>query len=206
MSDAVPAKPPEPKPKSNPVVRACVDYAGAAAFLLGYLVTHDVVKASWFLVVGSAAALVVGFVAEKRIAPIPLLSGGAALVFGTLTLVFHDDRFVKMKPTVLNLAFAAALLGGYAIGKSPIKIMMGDALTLSEGAWRRLTLRYGLFFLVLAIANEAVWRTQPAGLWVWFKFPGMAVLTLLFSFSQIPGILKDAQAMEAAVTVVETQD
>ena len=194
------------KPKSNPLVRACVDYAGAAAFLVGYLVTRDVVKASWWLVAGSAAALAVGFIAEKRIAPIPLLSGGAALVFGTLTLVFHDDRFVKMKPTAINLAFAAALLAGYALGKSPVKILMGEALTLSEAAWRRLTLRYGLFFLALALLNEAVWRTQPAGLWVWFKFPGMAVLTLLFSFTQIPGIMKDAQAMEAAASLVETQD
>jgi intracellular septation protein len=194
------------KPKSNPLVRACVDYAGAAAFLVGYLITHDVVRASWWLVVGSAAALAVGFVMERRIAPIPLLSGGAALVFGTLTLVFHDDRFVKMKPTAINLAFAAALLGGYAMGKSPIKILMGEALALSEAAWRRLTFRYGLFFLVLAILNEAVWRTQPAGTWVLFKFPGMAVLTLLFSFSQIPGIMKDAAATEAAARTVETQD
>jgi intracellular septation protein len=194
------------KPKSNPLVRACVDYAGAAAFLVGYLVTRDVVKASWWLVVGSALALAVGFVVEKRIAPIPLLAGGAALVFGTLTLVFHDDRFVKMKPTAVNLAFAAALLGGYAIGKSPIKILMGEALTLSEAGWRKLTLHYGLFFLLLAVANEAVWRTQPAATWVLFKFPGIAVLTLLFSFTQIPGIMKDAAAMEAAARAVEIQD
>jgi intracellular septation protein len=194
------------KPKSNPLVRACVDYAGAAAFLAGYLVTHDVVKASWWLVVGSAAALAVGFVVEKRIAPIPLLSGGAALVFGTLTLVFHDKHFLFIKPTALNLAFAVALLGGLAIGKSPIKILMGEALKLSEPAWRRLTLHYGLFFLALALLNEAVWRTQPEKVWVLVKFPGMTVLTLLFSFTQIPGIMKDAAAMEAAASIVETQD
>jgi intracellular septation protein len=193
------------KPKPNPVVRACVDYAGAAAFLVGFLVTRDVVQASWWLVVGSAVALLVGFVVERRVAFIPLLAGGAALVFGTLTLVFHDDRFVKMKPTALNLAFAVALLGGYAMGKSPVKMLMGDALALSEAGWRRLTFRYGLFFLALAVLNEAVWRTQPAATWVWFKFPGLAVLTVLFSFSQIPGILKDAKALEAAAKAAETQ-
>ncbi|HTI68103.1 MAG TPA: septation protein IspZ [Caulobacteraceae bacterium] len=200
MTDAAPGR-----PKPNPLVRACVDYAGAAAFLVGFLVTRNVVQASWWLVVGSAAALLVGFVVEKRVAFIPLLAGGAALVFGTLTVVFHDDRFVKMKPTALNLAFAVALLGGYAMGKSPVKLLMGEALSLSEAGWRRLTLRYGLFFLALAILNEAVWRTQPAATWVWFKFPGLAVLTLLFSFSQIPAILKDAKAMEAAARAVETQ-
>ncbi|HTK36289.1 MAG TPA: septation protein IspZ [Caulobacteraceae bacterium] len=193
------------KPKSNPLVRACVDYAGAAAFLVGYLVTRDVVKASWWLVAGSAAALAAGFLVERRIAAIPLLAGGAALVFGTLTLVFHDKYFLFIKPTALNLAFAAALLGGFAIGKSPIKILMGEALKLSEAGWRRLTLRYGLFFLALAILNEAVWRTQPEKLWVIFKFPGMTVLTLLFSFSQVPGIMKDAAAMEAAARTAEPE-
>ena len=205
MAEDVPSNPAPPAPKSNPIVRACVDYAGAAAFLIGYLITRDVVKASWWLVVGSAAALMVGFVAERRIAPIPLLSGGAALVFGTLTLVFHDKYFLFIKPTALNLAFAVALLGGFAIGKSPIRILMGEALKLSDGAWRRLTLRYGLFFLAMALLNEAVWRTQPEKVWVLFKFPGMTVLTLLFSFTQIPGILKDAAATEDAVTMVETQ-
>jgi intracellular septation protein len=194
------------KRKSNPLTRACVDYGGAAAFLVGWLITRDVVQATWWLVAGSALALAVGFAAERRIAPIPLLAGGAALVFGALTLVFHDDRFVKMKPTAINLAFAVMLLGGYAMGKSPVKVLMGEAMTLSEPAWRRLSLRYGLFFLALAAANEAVWRTQSPAVWVWFKFPGMAVLTVLFSFSQIPGILKDAQAMEAAARTVETQD
>ena len=193
---------PTPAPRrSNPLVRACVDYAGAAAFLAGFLVTHNVVQASWWLVVGSALALAVGLVVERRIAPIPLLAGGAALVFGTLTLVFHDDRFVKMKPTAINLAFAAALLGGYAMGKSPVKLLMGEALTLSEAAWRRLTLRYGLFFLVAGLLNEAIWRTQPSAVWVWFKFPGLAVLTVLFSFTQVPTIMKDVKDAEAAAAI-----
>jgi len=203
MSDQGPQPP--SKPPSNPVVRATVDYAGAAAFLVGFLVTHDVVQASWWLVVGSALALLAGFLVERRVALIPLIAGGAALVFGTLTVVLHDDTFVKMKPTALNLAFAAALLGGYAIGKSPVKLLMGEALTLSEAGWRRLTLRYGLFFLAMAVLNEVIWRTQPSATWVLFKFPGLAVLTVLFSFSQVPGILKDAKAMEAAAKAAEVQ-
>ena len=197
---------PATKPNANPWVRACVDYGGAAAFLVGFLVTRNVVQASWWLVVGSALAFAVGFVVERRIAPIPLLAGGAALFFGTLTVVFKDERFVMMKPTAINLAFGVALLGGYAMGKSPIKLLMGEALAMSEAGWRRLSLRYGLFFLVLAILNEVVWRTQPAETWVWFKFPGLAVLTVLFSFSQVPAMLKDHKAMEAALRASETQD
>ena len=196
---------PAAKPKSNPLVRACVDYGGAAAFLAGYLVTRNVLQASWWLVVGSALALLVGFVVERRVAFIPLLAGGAALLFGTLALVLHDDRLVRMKPTAVNLAFAVVLIGGYALGKSPVKLLMGEAIALSEAGWRRLTLRYGLFFLVMAVLNEVIWRTQPDATWVLFKFPGLAILTVLFSFSQIPGMLKDAKAMEAAARVVETQ-
>jgi intracellular septation protein len=195
-----------PEKKSNPLVRACVDYAGAAAFLAGFLITHNVVQASWWLVAGSGVSFLIGFVVERRIAPIPLLAGGVALVFGVLTVVFKDPRFIMVKPTVINLAFAGALLGGYALGKSPIKLLMGEAMALSEAGWRRLTLRYGLFFLALALLNEAVWRTQPEQTWVWFKFPGLAVLTILFSFSQVPGMLKDAKAMEAAARAAETQD
>ena len=197
MSDPTPAT-----RRSSPLVRAVVDYAGAAAFLAGFLVTHDVVRASWWLVAGSAAALALGLVVERRIAPIPLLAGGAALVFGALTLVFHDDRFVKMKPTAINLAFGATLLGGYVMGKSPVKLLMGDALSLTEAAWRRLTLRYGLFFLACAVLNEAIWRTQPASTWVWFKFPGLAIVTVLFSFTQVPAIMKGAKEAEAAAAAV----
>jgi intracellular septation protein len=205
MTEAPPAPAHKPPEKSRAWVRACVDYGGAAAFLVGFLLTRDVLKASWWLVVGSGLALAVGFVVEKRVAFIPLLAGGAALVFGSLALFFHDERLVFIKPTALNLAFAVALIGGYALGKSPVKLIMGDAISLSEATWRKLTLRYGLFFLAMAILNEAVWRTQPKALWVWFKFPGLAVLTLLFSFSQIPAILKDAKAQEAAAKAVETQ-
>jgi intracellular septation protein len=197
---------PAAEKKPNALVRACVDYAGAAAFLAGFLITRNVIQASWWLVAGSAVAFVIGFVFERRIAPIPLLAGGVALVFGVLTVVFKDQRFIMIKPTVINLAFAVVLLGGYAMGKSPIKLLMGEAMALPEAGWRRLTLRYGLFFLTLALLNEAVWRTQPAETWVWFKFPGLAILTVLFSFSQVPGMLKDAKAMEAAARAAETQD
>lgn len=200
------AEPATAEKKSNPLVRACVDYAGAAAFLIGFLATRDVIQASWWLVGGSAVALAVGFVVERRIAAIPLLAGGMALVFGVLTVVFKDPRFIMVKPTVINALFGLGLLGGHALGKSPIKLLMGDALTLSEAGWRQLTIRYGVFFLALAALNEVIWRTQPAETWVWFKFPGLAILTVIFSFSQVPGMLKDARAMEAAARAAETQD
>ncbi len=176
--------------KTHRRVRAFVDYFGPLCFLLGFLITRDVVQATGALVAGSAVALVVGFVVEKRIAPMPLVAGGAALLFGGLTLVFKDPRFIYVKPTVINLGFAAFLLGGMLIRRNPLKALLGEAIRLPDAAWRTLTLRYGIFFLLVAGANEIVWRTQPEAVWVAWRFPGLQLLALAFSFTQIPLMMK----------------
>ena len=192
--------PDTPTPAPAPWVRMVVDYCGPAAFMLGFFLTHNMLQASGALVVGSLIGVAVGFVMEKRVAPLPLIWAGTAIVFGTLTLVFHDVRIVKMKTTLIDAAL------GLAIGKSPIKILMGDTLTLSEASWRKLTLRFGLFFLLMAAANEIIWRTQPDAIWVMFRFPGLLVLSLLFSATQIPVMMKDGKLSAAAVSVAETQE
>ncbi len=196
---------PEAK-KPNLMLRAAVDYAGPLAFLIGFLVTRNILQATWALVAVSAAALLAGFAIERRIAPMPLITGGAALVFGLLTLFFHNPVILKMKPTAINLGLGGVLLVGLKLGKNPLKMLMGDALQLSEAGWRRLTLRYGVFFLGVAVLNEVIWRTQSDATWVWFKMPGLPLLALIFSATQVPGMLKDAKAMEIALKVAETQD
>ena len=177
--------------------------------MAGYLATHNMLSATFALVAVSAAALLFALVVERRIAPSPLIWGGAALVFGVLTLVFHDVRIVKMKTTIIDAGLGILMLGGAAMGKSPIKLLMGQALNLSERAWRGLSLRFGAFFLVLAAANEIIWRTQPDAVWVLFRFPGLLILSLLFSASQIPSMMKEAhasEASEAALRVAESQE
>ena len=197
----------EPSDKRGHGVRAAVDYGGLAAFLAAFLFMRFVqgapssaalLGATWWLVAGSAAALAVGLVFERRLAPLPLFAGLAALVFGGLALVFHDPRFIKIKPTVTNTVFACVMLGGVALGKNPLKALFSTAINLSPAVWRRLTIRYGVFFLAMAALNEAVWRTQPDSVWVLFKFPGMEVLILLFSASQVPMMMKDMKAIETA--------
>ena len=187
-------------------VRMVVDYAGLAGLAVGYLLTHNLLTATFAFVVVSLAAVLVGFVVERRVAPLPLLFSIMALVFGVATLVFHDARIIKMKTTVLDGALGTALIVGFGLGRSPVKLLLGSTLQLSEAAWRRLTLRYGLFFLALAVANEVIWRTQTDATWVLFRMPGMLVLSLLFSATQIPGMMKDASAVEAAVRLSEPQE
>jgi intracellular septation protein len=180
--------------KTKALIRSGVDYAGPLAFLVGYLVTRDMLSATWALVGASAIALAVGYGVERRIAPMPLFAGLAALIFGGLTLYFDDPRFVKIKPTVINTILGLTMLGGLALKRNPLKALMGEALKLSDAAWRTLSFRYGLFFLCVAVLNEAVWRTQPESTWVWFRMPGLQILSLVFSLTQLPLMMKHIQA------------
>jgi len=183
-------------PKTHQVVRAFVDYGAPLAFLLTFLATRSALAATWGLVGGAAVALTVGFILERRIAPMPLVAGVAALIFGALTLIFHNPVFIKIKPTALNLGFAGFLLGGTAIGRNPLKALLGEALQMPDAVWRTLTVRYGVFFLCMAGLNEVVWRTQPEATWVWFRFPGLQLLALAFALSQAPLMMKYANPSE----------
>jgi intracellular septation protein len=187
------------------LLRLAIDYSGAAAFVIGYFITKDFQKATWCLVAVSALALAAGFITERRVAPLPLIYGGAALVFGALTLIFHDPRFVKMKTTFVDLALGVAMLVGLYMGKSPIKLLVGESLKMSDDGWKKLTLRFGIFFICLALLNEVVWRTQPDKIWVLFRMPGLLIISFLFSFTQIPMMMKDAKALEAAAATMDTQ-
>lgn len=196
---------PQPR-RVGPWTRMAIDYLGPLALLLTVLVTHDMLKATWAMVIASAVALAASYALERRIAPMPLIFGIVALVFGGIALFFHDPRIVKMKTTVINAALGIGILVGFFMGKSPLKLLLGEALKMTEDGWRKLTWRYGLFFLFLAALNELVWRTQSDKFWATFHFLGSLGLTLLFSFSQMPLMLKDRAALDAAAALAETQE
>jgi intracellular septation protein len=183
-----------------------IDYLGPLALLCTVLITHDMLRATWAMVIGSSVALIAGFALERRVAPMPLIFGIAALVFGVVALVFHDPRIVKMKTTVINIALGIGLLTGYFMNRSPLKLLLGETLKMTETGWRTLTWRYGAFFLFLAALNEIVWRTQSDRFWATFHFLGSLALTLIFSFSQMPLMLKDRAALDAAAALAETQE
>ena len=198
-------------PSARKWVRGVVDYGGLASFLVAFAYlratgtaqSEALMEATWALVAGSAVALLIGFIVERRIAPFTQIGGAAALIIRTLTLVFHDPRLLKIKPTVMNSAFGVILLAGLVLKKNPLKLLMGESLQMPDEGWRKLTLHYGLFFLALAALNEAVWRTQPDDIWVVFRFPGILILTVLFSFAQVPLMMKYAKTDEPPPPHVE---
>ena len=116
----------------------------------------------------------------------PLVTAAVVGIFGGLTLWSGDEIFIKMKPTIAQLLFAAVLLGSLAIGRPVLKPLLGAAWPMDDLGVRRLSQRFAVFFLVMAALNEAVWRTQSTDVWVLFKVFGLLGLTLLFSVSQVP--------------------
>lgn len=170
-------------------VRMAVDFLAPVAFLVTLIITRNFMTATWVLVGASAVALAVGWIAERRLAPMPLFGGILALIFGGLTLYFDDPRFVKMKLTFAEIALGVALLVGIGIGKNPLKALMGDAVSMPDPAWRALTFRYVAFFFAAAVANEIIWRTQTDVVWGFWKV-GFFVIALVFSFAQTPFLMK----------------
>jgi intracellular septation protein len=140
--------------------------------------------------VSTLAALSVSYALTRSLPIMPLVTGIVVLVFGGLTLWLHDEVFIKMKPTIINALFGTILLGGLAFGKPLITYVLDAVFDLTEEGWRKLTLRWGIFFLVLAVLNEIVWRNVSTDAWVNFKVFGSVPLTLLFAASQVPLLLR----------------
>jgi intracellular septation protein len=174
--------------------RYAVDYIGIVSFFATYFFSgRDMMKASAGLVIGSLIALAAGLIVERRIAWLPAFAAIAGIVFGGLALVFHDVRFVKIKATAINAALGALLLGGVAMGKNPLKLLLGEAVKMDAEGWRKLSIRFGCFYLVLAVVNEVVWRNFPESVWIFLRFPGLQILTLVFTLTQTPLFMKYAQ-------------
>ena len=208
-----PAQSPAKSPaKSNGYIRAFVDYGGLAVFAIAYflhlkfvrgagpfgwtltMALHgkaDLIAATWWLVIGSARSpLAVGWIVEKRMAPMPLISGGFALVFGSLTLFFHDPRFIKIKPTVTNPAFAAGLFGGLLMRRNPLLWLIGDTLPLpEEGLAQAGRSATPCSFCPWPSSMRRSGAPSPTGSWVVFRFPGLLVLAVVLLLH--PGPLHD---------------
>ncbi|MBJ3786508.1 septation protein A [Devosia sp. MSA67] len=153
------------------------------------------VATAWFMG-AMTLSLALSWLILKKIAVMPLVTGVVVLVFGGLTLWLQDDTFIKVKPTITNTLFAAVLLGGLVFGQSLLKYVFGDVYKLRPEGWWKLTLNWGLFFVVLAVLNEVVWRNFPTDFWVAFKVWAIMPLTVVFSMTQLPLLNKYAPAAE----------
>ena len=142
-------------------------------------------------IIATFIAIAIVYFLEKKIAMVPLTSGILIGLFGGLTLYFDNKIFFYMKPTIINLLFAAALFfGKYFTEKPLLKILFQNALNLEHEGWKKLTYRWIYFFIFVAILNEMVWRTQSEAFWVHFKVWGLLPISFLFVASQVPLIKK----------------
>jgi len=188
-----------PVPPAPDYFHLAVDYAGVLMMLcvslVAWLAFHVkgadlVLVGTWGLVVGSGGAVIASLIVRRKLAILPAVYGSAALLFGGATLIFHDPNIVEMKTTIIDSGLGVLMLGGLAIGKSPIRLLMGQAVHLTEAGWRKLTLRFGLFFLAMAVGNEFV-RHQSHELWLAYRTAGSVVMTFLFAAFQAPLILRE---------------
>lgn len=146
--------------------------------------------ATGVFIAATVIALAVHFALLRRLPIMPMVSGVVVLVFGGLTLALQDKTFIMMKPTIVNTLFGLVLLGGLAFGKPLLSVVLDSMFALSDEGWRKLTFRWGLFFLALAALNEIVWRTQTEDFWVNFKVFGIMPLTIAFALAQTPLLLR----------------
>ena len=173
------------KSQPHPLFKIVTELGPLGVFF-GVNATSNLFAATGAFMVAIVAALIASYVVTKHVPIMALVTGVVVLVFGTLTLVLHDETFIKVKPTIIYGLFAAVLGGGLLFGRSFIAIMFDQMFNLTPTGWRLLTMRWALFFAGMAVLNEIVWRTQTTNVWVTFKAVGVTLLTAVFAVAQMP--------------------
>lgn len=166
-------------------IKLLLDFGPLAAFFVGYQ-CGGIVWGTGLLVAATLSSLVATYILERRVALAPLISGVLVTGFGVLTILLHDERFIKIKPTIINLLFAVILLvGAYGFKRGLLRHVLDMAIQLTDEGWVALSRRWGFFFLFLALLNEVIWRSFSTDFWVNFKVFGMFTLTMLFAVAQV---------------------
>jgi intracellular septation protein len=178
-----------PRKALNPMLKFVLELGPLALFFIAYG-RLGIFAATGILMASVLVTLGVSYAMLKRIPIMPLITAVIVVIFGSLTLILHDETLIKIKPTALYILFGAALFVGLWLNKPLLKILFDGAIHVTDEGWRKLTWRWAFFFLALAVLNEIVWRTQTTDLWVKFKTFGFLPLTLLFALSQAPLIMK----------------
>ncbi len=166
-----------------------IELAPLVLFFAAYS-RFDIYTATGVLMIATIGSLIASKFLLGKISLMPLVTGAFVLIFGALTLWFANETFIKVKPTIVYLCFAAPLLGGLLFRKSFLSHVLGEAMALDEAGWRTLTLRWGLFFIALAVLNELVRQNFSTTVWMSMKSFGFIPLTILFAVSQAPLIMR----------------
>jgi intracellular septation protein len=177
----------KPKPALNP----WVEYIPLIIFLVVYNIARQsqpdtaIYLATVVFMVATAAAMAWSWLKIKRLPPMLIVTGVIVTVFGGLTLYLQDPTFIKMKPTMIYVLFAAALLGSALFGYKILKPIIGGVLTLPDAGWHTLAVRFALMYLAMAALNEYIWRNYSEAFWVNFKLMGFVPIFLVFTIAQI---------------------
>jgi intracellular septation protein len=172
---------------------------------LGPLVVFFAVNA-WRGIFSATAAFMVAIVVAmlvsklryRQVSPLLWFSAVMVLVLGSITIYLHDETFIKIKPTIYYVMVAGALLVGLLTGRNFLKMLLGTAYPgLSERGWQLLTRNWAIFFAVMAVVNEAVWRTTSTDFWVGFKLWGFLPATFLFALANVPMLMRHGMQLDA---------
>ena len=174
---------PTAKPKLNPMLKLALDLGPLIVFFAATL-RFSPITATGIFMVAFIAALIVSYALTRHVGTMSIVTAIVVLVFGSLTLYFGNENFIQLKPTIIYVLFGATLLGGYAFNKPLLAIVFDSMFHLTAEGWRKLTLRWALFFLVMAVVNEVVRQTMPFKFWAGFKLFGFTSLTFLFAVLQ----------------------
>ena len=185
------AKPMPAKPHINPLLKLVLDLGPLIVFFAANA-RYGIFVATATFMVTIVAALAVSYALTRHLPIMPLVTAVIVLVFGGLTLVLHDELFIKLKPTIIYVLFGGVLLGGLVFGKLLLGVIFDSVFHLTDEGWRKLTIRWVVFFFALAVLNEVVWRNASTDFWVSFKVFGVVPLTFLFGALQYPLLTKYA--------------
>jgi intracellular septation protein len=173
-----------PAADSKQLAKMVLDLAPLLIFFAAYMASNIYV-ATGVLMAATVISMIVSRLWLGHISATLVLTTVLVVGFGALTLWLNDPRFIKMKPTMVNLLFAIALGGGLLTGRNFLKLLLGQAFQLTEEGWRKLTYRWIGFFLAMAVLNEIVWRNFSEATWASFKVFGILPLTIVFAMLQV---------------------